>query len=629
MSAERCRFGLFEFDTRTGELRREGEVVKLSPQPARVLALLLAKPGEVVLRDELRQELWGRETFVDFERGLNFCILQVRTALGDASENPRFVQTVPRKGYRFIAPVTRSPEHARKSDPARPESPVLGSEFFVLRSRSAVFAAAALLIVAPVAWLTFNRAAVPAAETTTDRIRLAVLPFVNLTGDADADYIVDGVTDELIAQLGRVSPQRLGVIARTSVMRYRNNTEKNIADVGRELDVSYVVEGSIRREGGRLRVTTDLVKVSDQAQVWSDAFERPSGDSMDLQTDLAVRVARALTLELVPSFGVAGPGLPRPTANPDAWDAYLRGRHLMNRGTADDARRSVEQFETAVRLDQKFAAGWAQLAEAHHLLVMMGATAPTDAYPRAKDAGARALALDDTLADAHVANGLVSLWYDWQPVAAARSFERALELNPSLGAAHHDYAWSLVGLGRFDDAVKHITAARDLDPLSIRANADIGWLYLHLRQPTEAARACQHILALQPEALEAQACLERAFVQRGLYDDAVRAAQASLPPNADIVMPASGSSSEDRMRAIWKWRLQRLEQAARTRYISPYSLATHYVLIGDHDRAMGALEQAYEQRAGVMAFLKTDPMVDPLRSIPRFQTLLQQATQAR
>jgi TolB-like protein/DNA-binding winged helix-turn-helix (wHTH) protein/Tfp pilus assembly protein PilF len=630
--SERVRFGLFEFDTRTGELRREGDIVKLPPQPARVLALLVAKPGEVVLRDELRKELWGDETFVDFERGLNFCILQVRTALGDSSDNPRFVQTVPRRGYRFIAPVSRTSTQTPEQ-----ESPVLRSEFSVLSSApvlrspfsilrsGAVFAAAALLILAPLVWLAMGRRDTVPTPSANGRVRIAVLPFVNLTGDTDSDYIVDGVTDELIAQLGRVNPQRLGVIARTSVMRYRNNPDKSVADIGRELDVRYVIEGSIRREGGRLRVTTDLVKVSDQAQVWSDAFERPARDSIDLQTDLAVRVARALTIELEP--GDVAPALPHPTTNADAWDAYLRGRQLMNRGNADDGRRSAEQFEEAVKLDPKFAAGWAQLAEAHHLLVMIGAARPHDAYPRAKEAADRALALDSTLADAHVASGLVSLWYEWKPEAAAQSFERALARNSSHGAAHHDYAWTLVGLGRFDEAVRHVTAARDYDPLSIRANADIGWLHLHLRQPTEAARACQHILALQPDALEPQACLERAYVQRGLYDEAVRAAQLTLPRNAHIVMPAAGNANgEDRMRAIWKWRLQRLEQASRSRYVSPHSLATHYVLIGDYDRALDALERSFEQRVGVLAFLKTDPLVDPLRSHPRFEALLRQVS---
>jgi TolB-like protein/DNA-binding winged helix-turn-helix (wHTH) protein/Tfp pilus assembly protein PilF len=677
----RCRFGLYEFDSRTGELRREGEIVKLSPQPARVLALLLAKAGEVVLRDELRAHLWGDETFVDFERGLNFCVLQVRSALGDSSENPRFIQTVPRKGYRFIAPVSAAPpSHGPPSvlgtsvpasdlrpaqePPSRlagSPAPAVFSRFgevspalarawrasevgevssvdggpwdgrrslagTEVRSRAratyTVLAIGALVVLAPVIWL-LTVSARPVADPAATRTRIAILPFVNLTGDSADDYIVDGVTDELIAQLGRASPERLGVIARTSVMRYRNTT-KSVAEIGRELDVRYVIEGSVRREGTRTRITMELVDVKDEAQVWSDAFERSAAESIDLQTAAAVRVARAVTLELVP--GAAGPPLPRPTPNADAWDAYLRGRYWLNRGGAGDVRQSLDQFETAVRLDPKFAVGWAQLAEARHAMVMIGAMAPRDAYPRAQQGAARALALDTTLADAHVAAGIVQLWYDWQPAKAARSFERALAINPSHAAAHHDYAWSLVGLGRFDDAVAHITMARDLDPLSPRANTDIGWLYLHLRQPGEAARACRHMLAIQSDALEPQACLERAFMQQGMYDEALRAAQSSLPSKESLVLPATGSSA-DIIHAIWRWRLRRLEEAAKTRWVSPYSMAVHLLVLGEPDRAIEQLEEAYERRVGALAFVRTDPALDPVRSHPRFDALVTNVTQ--
>ncbi len=644
----RCRFGLYEFDFRTGELRREGDVVKLPPQPARVLALLLAKPGEVVLRDELRAHLWGDETFVDFERGLNFCILQVRSALGDSSENPRFIQTVPRKGYRFIAPVAGAqplqgpPSLLETSVPAsdlrsgqEPPSALAGMEISRrdggrwegrrsrARAKYVVLAIGALVVLAPVIWL-LTASARPVPDSAAARIRIAILPFVNLTGDSADDYIVDGVTDELIAQLGRASRERLGVIARTSVMRYRNTTRR-VAEIGRELDVRYVLEGSVRREGTRTRITMELVDVRDEAQVWSDAFERSDTESIDLQTAAAIRVARAVTLELVP--GAGGPPLPRPTPNADAWDAYLRGRYWLNRGGADDVRQSLDQFETAVQLDPNFAAGWAQLAEARHVMVMIGAMAPRDAYPRAQECAVRALALDTTLADAHVAAGIVQLWYDWQPAKAARSFERALAINPSHAAAHHDYAWSLVGLGRFDDAVAHITTARDLDPLSPRANTDIGWLFLHLRQPGEAARACRHTLAIQSDALEPQGCLERAFMQQGLYDDALRAAQSSLPSTTDLVLPATGSSA-DGIRAIWRWRLRRLEEAAKTRWVSPYSIAVHLLVVGERDRAMEQLEQAYARRVGVLAFLRTDPALDPLRSHPRFEALVANVTQS-
>ena len=284
------------------------------------------------------------------------------------------------------------------------------------------------------------------------------------------------------------------------------------------------------------------------------------------------------------------------------------------------SRRSLEQFETAVRLDPSFASGWAQLAEARHVMVMIGAMAPREAYPRAEEAAKRALALDSALADAHVANGVVALWYNWRPSDAARHFERALAANPSHGAAHHDYAWSLVALGRFDEAVEHITAARDIDPLSPRANTDIGWLYLHLRQPTEAARACQHTLAIQPDALEPQACLERAYIQRGLYDEALRAAESSLPNDAHLLVESTAVAAS-RVQAVWRWRLARMQQAESERWISPYSIAVHLAFVGDLNGAMTQLEQAYAARAGTMVFVKTDPALDSLRSHPHFEAL--------
>ncbi len=633
----RRRFGTFDFDLRTLELRRDGQPVKLPPQPARVLALLASRPGEVVLREELKAHLWGDDTFVDFERGLNFCILQVRTALGDTSDNPRFVQTVPRRGYRFIAPVADAGEptpvfvaspapqipltHPAGQAPARPSSRV--------RWR---WLLAAGLVLAPLAWLvwapqrgpTWLRPVASPAETSGPagaRVRLAVLPFANLTGSREADYLADGLTVELIAALGRVNPQRLGVIARTSAMTYRD-TDKTVAEIGRELGVQYVLEGSVHRDGPRLRVTSDLVSTADQTQLWADTFDRTAGDAMSLQTDVAARVARALALELVP--GASGPGLPPPTRDAEAWDGYLRGRHWMARGTPDDVARAVEQFEAVVARDPRFAAGWAQLAEAHHLQVMMGVVPPREAYPRAAAAARRAIALDQSLADAHVVKGLGELWFDWTPRAAAQSFERALALNGSHAAAHHDYAWALVALGRFDEALAHITTARDLDPLSVRANTDIGWLHLHLGRPAEAARACQYTLAIQPGSLEAQACLERAFVGRGLFAEALEAARTTLPRDAAIGTAGDGGGADpaSELRRVWQWRLARLEQASRTRWISPYQIAVYQLMLDQPEPALARLEEAYEKRVGMMVFLATDRAMDPVRAQPRFEALL-------
>lgn len=618
----RCRFGLFEFDFRTDELRREGRVVKLSRQPARVLALLLAHPGEVVLREEFRNHLWGDDTFVDFERGLNFCILQVRSALGDSSDNPRFVQTVPRKGYRFIAPVaTTSVPPGDLRPHAEPPSPAVTS----IPKRWAAALVTITVLVSGV-WLATSLRGPGAPTTSPARVRIAVLPVVNLTGDTGADYLADGLTDELITELGQLSPQRLAVIARTSAMTYRD-TKKSVAQIGQELNVAFVVETSVRREGSGLRIGSSLVPIADQTPVavWSEMFGN-NPTSVESQTGAAIRVARLIALKLLPE-DPANDG-PHPTSSLVAWDGFLQGRAMMNRATPDEVRGAILQFETAVQQDPNLAAGWAKLAEARHLLVMMGALAPSEAYPAAAQAAQRALAADPRLADAHLAQGLVHLWYHWRPADAVKSFEEALALNASSAAAHHDYAWSLMALGRNDEAVSHITTARDLDPLSTRANNDIGWLYLHLRQPADAARACQHTLAIQPTSLEAQACLERAYAQRGLDDAAFEAARATMPPGSGFVSPPDTGRSSDALRALWRWRLERLEEAARTRWINPYTLAVHYVLLGDRGHAIDHLETALTQKVGMMVFLDRDPALDPLRSDARFQALVTRLREA-
>lgn len=624
----KCRFGLFEFDFRSGELRRDDQIVKLSPQPARVLAALLERPGEVVLREELRARLWGEETFVDFERGLNFCILQVRAALGDSSDNPRFVQTVPRKGYRFIAPVAMtsvlpaappsSPGDLRPAAP--PPSPPPATS--VLPPRRWLLGVAAAVILAPVVWLVFSgRPSAPAAQAS-DRIRIAVLPFVNLTGDPTVDYLADGLTDEVISQLGRLGPHRLAVIARTSAMSYRNTT-KAVAQIGRELNAAYIVESSLRREGDALRIGSSLVPTGDESPtaLWSETFGGNRASAADSQTGAAIRLARLIALELAPEGHT--PELRRPTTNLAAWNQLMHGRALMNRGGPDDVKQAIAAFESAVRHDATMAAGWAKLAEARHLLVMMGAVAPNDAYPLAQQAGEQALAADPNLPDAHVAQGLVHLWYNQRPVDAAASFTRALALNASHAAALHDYAWALVALGRDSEAVTYITAARDIDPLSVRANNDIGWLYLHLRQPAEAMRACQHTLAIHADSLEAQACLERAYVQRGMDDAALRVARATLPPDTGLVLrPGDEADPAAVLQKVWRWRLARLETLSKTRWVSPYTLATHLAMVGEKARAIDQLEAARDERVGMLVFLGRDPAVDPLRGEPRFQALL-------
>lgn len=636
------RFGVFVFDRRSGELRRDGDPVKLAPQPARLLACLLGRAGEVVLRDELRREIWGDDTFVDVERSLNFCVQQVRAALGDSSDNPRFIQTVPRRGYRFIAPVSATPTPgpdlpdatapvASAPPPPAPAlpvdppqaSPALPDERRLddLRApRRWWLAVAAMLIVAPAVWLllgTRGPSTSARASALTDSMRLVILPFVNLTGDPAADYLADGLTDELIARLGELGGNRFNVIARTSSMAYRG-TAKTVAAIGADLRVGYVVEGSVRREGETLRISTSLVAVRDQTALaaWDESFEDRAFEAR--QTYAAIRLARLIAGRLTPSPPAASPQTTPQTA---AWDALLQASSSLEKGTPDEVRRAIAHLERAVQHDPDFAAGWAQLAQARHVLVMMGVEPAVQAYEAVRNAADRAVSLDPTLAAAHVARGLASLWYEWQTADAARSFERGLALNPSDAAAHHDYAWTLAALGRDSEAVRHISIARDLDPLSTRANNDVGWLHLQLRQPAEAARACQQTLALDANALEAQACLERAFVERRLFDAALRAARAATP-QASAAVPTTSREPQAALHELWRWRLDRLERMARSRWVSPYTLAVQYALVGDREHALDKLEAALGERAATMVLLARDPAFDTLRGDPRFQSIL-------
>jgi DNA-binding winged helix-turn-helix (wHTH) protein/TolB-like protein len=625
----RRRFGLFEFDVRTGELRREGQLVKLSPQPAKVLTLLLSQPGEVVLRDDLRKKLWGDETFVDFERGLNFCVLQVRTALGDSSDNPRFVQTVPRRGYRFIAPVADSDARPEPSLPAPPQQPVMRDDAGGRVQVSGRWWLALLATVAVAclgAWATFSRSRdVRAAASTAAPVRLVILPFIDLTGEPGAAPMVDGLTDEVISEVGRLGRAGVAVIARTSAMSYRHSS-KTIAQIGAELNAAFAVETSVRREGDGVRIDSSLVSARDQTPIasWTETFGGAGAAAADSQTGAAIRLARLIAMTLVPDAAAAQ--VRQPTVPLGAWNAYLQGRALMASGSIDDVRQAVERFEAASAQAPELAPAWAKLAETKHLLVMVGAATPADAYPGAREAARRALAADPSLADAHLADGLVRFWHDWNPAEAAKAFERALALNGSSAAAHHDYAWALLAQGREAAAIAHITTARDLDPLSTRANNDIGWLYLQLRRPADAARACQHTLAIQPANLEAQGCLERAYAQRGMYDLALRAARATLP--STTAQPPAGEPRDAKaaLEQIWQWRLNRLEQAASRRAIGAYNVAVQHALVGNRGRALDYLEQAYAERANMMVLIERDPAVDTLRTDPRFAALRRQIT---
>jgi TolB-like protein/DNA-binding winged helix-turn-helix (wHTH) protein/Tfp pilus assembly protein PilF len=656
------RFGEFELEFKSGELRRDGTPVKLQPQPLKVLALLIANAGQLVTREEIQRAVWAGETFVDFEHGLNFCIKQIRAALGDNAQAPRYIETLPRRGYRFIAPVEKlsatpqlpegdnhnpeaapvpvrdtaaallaatsdasaainaaQSEAARASDAAKPEA---ASHRMPQRARldrriAALALVAVLVAGAYFAWRRFGLAAHPAKA----KVMLAVMPFENLSGDAEQDYFSDGMTEEMIAQLGSLQPARLGVIARTSAMTYKRG-DKDVRQIGSELQVDYVLEGSVRREGERVRITAQLIQVSDQTHLWAESYERNQANTLVVQSEVAREIARALRLELLP---IEQPESAADTTSAEAHDAYLKGRYLWNKGRPDDVEKSIGQFTRALDLAPKYGAAYAGLADGYIMLGMFYAPPPLEAYPQAKAAARRALELDDRLAEAHTALGTIYFRFDWDWSNAEQEFKRAIALNPSYSRAHHDYGWFLVAQARFDEAIAEMTRARELDPMSPLANTDVGWVYLRARRYDEAIRQMQRTFELEPDFGAARACLERAYRMKGMYKEALDSARKEMTragATADELAALDKGDAAEGMRSVTRWRLKRRLEAAKSRNLSPYNIAGFYAELDDRDAAFEWLERAFRERDSELVSLNVDPTFDSLRADARFADLL-------
>ncbi len=614
---EIIRFGEFELALKSGELRKNGSVVRLQPQPFKVLAFLASHPGQTVTRIELQQAVWEGETFVDFEHGLNFCIKQIRSALGDDAQSPRLVETLPRRGYRFIAavenlsassasePIVVGNEIEKAVDPARPLSPRLSARRIIF----SVAIAAAIGMGGYLACRSSRSVAAPAS-----RVMVAVLPFENLSADAEQDYFSDGMTEEMIARLGRLRPQSLGVIARPSAMTYKG-VNKDITRIGRELGVDFVVEGSVRREQDRIRIAAQLIQVSDQTHLWSESYDRSTADALKVQSEVADQIAHALALRLLTEKAMDRSH----TTSAEALDAYLRGRYLWNKGGVESVRRSVEYFSQAIEKDPGCAAAFAGLADSYRLLGMYYAIPPAEAYPKASEAALRAIKLDPTDADAYVSLGSIKFRYEWEWEEAERDFRRALEINPSLGMAHHDYAWFLVAMARFDEGIEQMRIAQRLDPLSPVANSDVGWVYLMARRYDEAIEQIKRTLELEPKLGSALACLERAYTLKGQPREALEALMTEMSEEGANLQDTDPAQS---MKLLYRKKLERLVGPMKTGPLSPYSAATICLAAGEREQSFAWLERAYKERDPMLVAAGTDPMFDEVRADPRFAELL-------
>jgi TolB-like protein/DNA-binding winged helix-turn-helix (wHTH) protein/Flp pilus assembly protein TadD len=606
------RFGVFELNLQTGELHKSGLKIGLRPQAAKVLILLATRGAQLVTREELKDQIWGSDTFVDFEHGLNLCIRQIRAALDDDANTPRYIETLPRRGYRFIAPVSRNgpapafavatPDGSDTREPAgglRSPAPVPHSIAPWRSRRWLRFGAAFLVLLALVPGIYLLRARMrPGAKPPAGKMMFAVLPFENLSGDPDQEYFSDGLTEEMISRLGQMDPQRLGIIARTSAIQYKG-TKKRIDQIGKELGVDYVLEGTVRRAGDRVRVSAQLIQVSDQTHLWARIYERSLRDILNVQEDVAKAVAGEVKITLTPPEQMRLSSA-RPV-DPAAHQAYLLGLHELHGATAEPTEplqaqaieKAIGYFQEALTHDPKDALAYAGLADAYSNL-STAYRAPLDVMPKAKAAATRAIELDDTLAEAHASLGYVALTFDWDWTRAEHEFRRALELNPSLPSAHASYAQYLLFVARRpDQSMQEMQQAYALDPLLPQAHGDLAWFLFLAKRYKESIEAAHRI------GQDNRVTVALSYAELGQSEQALaaadRAAKSTQSPVtlSHVAAAYALAGRKDKARAM----IPGIEGLARQRYVCGFNVACLYSTLGDKEQAFAWLEKAHRDRS--------------------------------
>jgi TolB-like protein/DNA-binding winged helix-turn-helix (wHTH) protein/Tfp pilus assembly protein PilF len=627
-------FGPFKLDLKAGELHKHGRKIRLQEQPFQILKILLEHPGQVVAREELRKRLWPDDTNVEFGHGINSAIMRLRDVLGDTPDKPKYVETVARRGYRLLLPVDKELiDSANPSVPAaqshtesvhsittgsvepqvRPPEARQTPRNKTAKQATAVFALCALAAGSALISQHFH-----GFQPSLPRIRsLAVLPLENVSGDKAQDYFADGMTDELISNLGKISALR--VISRTSVMRYRG-AQKQVGEIARDLHVDGIVEGAVLRSGNRVRLTAHLIQAVPEAHVWTENYERDLRDVMVLQDDLARQIANEIQVKLTPQeqsrLANARP------VSVQAHEAYLKGRYLFNKRTDQAMEKSIYFFRQVIDADPGYALAYAGMAESYCGLAGYGVLRPGEAFPNAEGAARKALEIDATLAEAYTALGYVESCYrrNWQ--AAEREFRRALELNPNYATAHLWHGEHLANLGEAEGAITEFKRARELDPLSLTVNAGLGRVLRDGHHFDEAIEQCKRTLELEPNFAQAHWCLGLGYLGKARYDDAIPEFQKAralgeVPLALWSLAYAYGVAGR---KAEAREALRQFRQQSRDGYVSPYFMAGIYAGLGEKDRAFEWLHKAYED--GDFMQLKLDPFLDSLRSDPRFRELL-------
>lgn len=625
--------------------------MKLQTQPFQILAVLLERPGEIVTREELCRRLWPGDTFVDFDHSLNTAVRRLREVLADSSENPIFIETLQRRGYRFIAPVTYvdwPPAEAPVSTPAAtpilaeltaphddhedfplqpatvaadPPAALLQQRKFAVIGLGGLFVGALLALAGGYfAYQARDRASAAKPEQVRS---LAVLPLENLSITPEQDYLADGMTDELIASLAKV--KRLRVVPRTSSMAYKG-THKSLSAIAKELNVDAVVEGTVMRSGDRIRITTELVQIASDRALWAETYESSVDDVLSLQQRVAGAIVNNIQVDLTPqerqNLKAYQP------ASSEAYEHYLKGRYYWNKRSEGSLTKAIEYFERATREDPNYALAYAGLADCYGIIgaAIVGTVPAKDVAPKAEAAARRALQLDPTLAEAQTSLATVMLNYKWDWPGAESGFRKAIELDPSYATAHQRYSLYLMAMGRTGESINEIQQALKLDPLSVSMNFSEGWRLYMARDFEAATRQLKAALEMDPSFALAHMVLGQNYAQTKQYDlaaaeleKAVQLSNNSAPAIAALARIEALSGHQ----ASARTRLEQLKEQSGRQYVSPFYLAEVYSGLGDVNQAMDELEKAYGDRSNSIIFLRVDPEFDTLRSDPRFQALLQ------
>jgi len=617
------RFGAFQVDFCSGELRKNGIKIRLPEQSFQILAMLTESPGKVVTREELRKRLWPADTFVDFDDGLNSAVLRLRNALGDSAEAPRFVETLPRRGYRFIAPVDYAAPVAQV--PADEKATSQKATSTISRTRIAKLGlAAAIPLVCLLALLAFNVGGLRErfnGRGSQSRIRsVAVLPLENLTGDPSQEYFADGMTDALTTELARISALR--VVSRTSAMRYKGS-KKPLPEIARELQVDAIVEGAVIRSGDRVRIDAQLIQAAADRHLWAKGYDRKLGDVVALQGELAQAIADEIHIQVTPQerarLAASSP------VSPEAYDAYIKGRFLWNERTEKGVTKGAEFFEQAIANDPRYALAYSGLADSYELLGFYGVLPPKEAYSRAKAAATKALEIDPSLAEAHVSLADTRFSLDWDWPGAEAEFKKAIELNPKYDTAYRKYSNYLAGMGRKEESIAAAKKAIEVDPLSITLSTHLAWVYYLTRQYDLAIDQFEKTLEMSSNYARARRDLSLALVEKGRYEDAIREARKGieLSQASPFMLGAVGYAyAKAGKKGEAQKILRELRELSRTRYVSPFYAAVIHAGLGEKDKAFFFLEKSYQDRAGQLVWLNLYPALDSLRSDARFNELV-------